>query len=221
MQNGPFSGMLLPKDGSWGDGDRMSKLIGTYECALHPSLAALISSGRYGLVVNIGCAEGYYAVGLARAMPNASVYASDIAEHARRICTLSAEINGVGNRVHLVGRCTTGSLNEILAARNDSFLFVDCEGGEEDLLDPVLVPQLDRATILVECHDFIDPRITPLLEERFAKSHLMERIEEAPIPAAYTSALQKFSSFDRMLITCEWRPEQMHWLLFRPRESGV
>ena len=77
---GPFAGMTYPPDSA--EGYFVPKLLGCYEQELHPALAQFCQ-GRPGTVLNIGCAEGYYAVGLARALPNVTIYAWDIAPNAR------------------------------------------------------------------------------------------------------------------------------------------
>src|SRR5262245_4204461 len=52
------------------------RLLGSYEAELHDTIEKL--AGRdYRRVVNIGCGEGYYAVGLARRLPSARVFALD------------------------------------------------------------------------------------------------------------------------------------------------
>ena len=53
------------------------KLIGSYEEEVHPIIEEIIRR-RYSIVVNIGCAEGYYAVGFALRIPDAIVYAFDV-----------------------------------------------------------------------------------------------------------------------------------------------
>ena len=64
--SGPFAGMAMLPESSWGDGDLAPKLLGCYEAELHPAIAKAISRKPKN-IVNIGCAEGYYAVGMARA----------------------------------------------------------------------------------------------------------------------------------------------------------
>ena len=50
-----------------------------------------------------GCAEGYYAVGMARLAPEITVYAYDIEERARIACADLAQRNGVADRVIVGG----------------------------------------------------------------------------------------------------------------------
>ena len=59
------------------------KLIGSYEEEVHLIIEEIIRR-RYSIVVNIGCAEGYYAVGFALRIPDAIVYAFDIETTAQQ-----------------------------------------------------------------------------------------------------------------------------------------
>jgi len=62
VQAGPFAGMLLTGDTSWDAvGDETSKLLGFYEEEIDPHLEQAIAA-KPDLVLNVGCAEGYYAV---------------------------------------------------------------------------------------------------------------------------------------------------------------
>src|ERR1700687_3163602 len=63
IMGGPFRGMSFPYP-ELGSRPVIPYLLGCVEKELHPVLQSLLSS-RYECALNIGCAEGYYAVGLA------------------------------------------------------------------------------------------------------------------------------------------------------------
>lgn len=71
VASGPFAGMRLHPEYS-----ELPKFLGTYEANLHPAIRRL-TARRYDVILNIGCAEGYYAIGFARAVPGAQVQAFD------------------------------------------------------------------------------------------------------------------------------------------------
>jgi trans-aconitate methyltransferase len=54
-------------------------LLGCYEQPLQPFIEQAIEA-QYSTILNIGCAEGYYAVGMARRMPQTRVMAWQIAQ---------------------------------------------------------------------------------------------------------------------------------------------
>src|SRR5947209_15685441 len=72
VQNGPFTGMQYVER-SIGS-SLMPKLLGSYEANLQPVIEEIIRRAP-ATIVNVGCGEGYYAVGLARRLPHARVYA--------------------------------------------------------------------------------------------------------------------------------------------------
>jgi len=76
--------------------------LGCYEHELHPHVERLI--GRtFDALLNIGCADGYYAVGLARRMPGAPVFAHDLNPKAQTGCREVAALNGVAERGQVGG----------------------------------------------------------------------------------------------------------------------
>ena len=72
---GPLSGMEFLSDSA--EGCHVAKLLGCYEQPLHPYIEQAISS-EYQTILNIGCAEGYYAVGMSRRMPKTKMLAFDL-----------------------------------------------------------------------------------------------------------------------------------------------
>ena len=96
IMQGPFAGMEYVTSAT--EGALTPRLIGTYESELHPYLATFAAK-PLDCVIDVGCAEGYYAVGLARLMPGVTVHAFDIQEKARLACAELAAKNGVTDRV--------------------------------------------------------------------------------------------------------------------------
>jgi hypothetical protein len=220
VRSGPFEGMKLSDRRSWSDGDILPKLIGCYEAELHECVRQ-VAAAAPDLVVNVGAAEGYYAIGLARLIPNCTVHAFDTAQASQDICRLAAGLNGVGDRVFVGGRCTPDLLQTVLAGAAAPFLFCDCEGYERHLIDPEQVPALRSTSILVECHDFVEAGITQTLVDRLSPTHTLTMIHEGARDPNASPFLRTFGSLDRWLAVCEYRPTMMHWLVARPNASGV
>ncbi|MGO9601849.1 MAG: hypothetical protein ACLQAT_00325 [Candidatus Binataceae bacterium] len=194
------------------------KLLGCYEEELHRPLEELVAR-KPVRILNIGCAEGYYAVGLARIVPDAKVFAYDIRIDAQTICRLAAETNGVGSRVTVGGPCTLDTLRTAIAREGRTLIVMDCEGAELALLDQTAVPELATCDILVECHDYVDRAITATLRRRFMTSHVVENIVEGARDPNKYALVRQWESLDRWLIVNEGRPEMMNWLLCRARNS--
>lgn len=100
IAGGPFEGIIYSATAT--EGALVARLLGVYKSGLHPHIEAF-TSGGVDCVIDVGCAEGYYAVGLARRIPGATVYAHDVLESARTACAAMAAANGVADRVIVGG----------------------------------------------------------------------------------------------------------------------
>lgn len=212
VRHGPFAGMSYVEGLESSVGDLVAKLTGVYEHELQGAVGGWIEAG-YRHVIDVGSAEGYYAVGFAHAMPGTIVHAYDIDPLARERCAALAARNGVGERVTVGGECSPVSLEEF--PESGVALLSDCEGGELVLLDPAAAPRLRRWPIIVELHDFIDPSISETIRVRFEDTHEIEVIsgEEITPPAE----LDFLEPRQRRLLVDEHRPNQMSWAHLRPR----
>jgi O-methyltransferase len=218
VQGGPFAGLRLPEGGSWGTFAPL--LVGSYEAELHALLEELIRSSPTR-IINVGCAEGYYAVGLALRLPDAEVHAFDADDRGRQLTRYTAGINGVAERVHVRAGCTVEALEELLTP--ESLLIVDCEGCERELLQPDLVPSLREATVLVELHDFIDPEISSMVLARFQETHATQLWTVGNRVIGDYPVLRRLPRADRAAAIDEGRPTEPHpmeWAVFRPRPSA-
>lgn len=213
IQSGPFAGMRYVSEP--GGGAFYPKLLGSYEAELHGVLARVLET-QYQEVVNIGCGEGYYAVGLALCLPDTRVHAFDTNAQAQRLCAELARLNGVAQRVVVAGTCSHQQLRKITKRR--TLIVCDCEGCELDLLQPEIVPRLSRCDLLVELHDFINRTISRTIMERFAATHDITLVSSvARDPLAYPS-LSALSPDDRLAAVAEGRPQTMQWAFMTARE---
>jgi hypothetical protein len=178
VRGGPFQGMTyLPESSGSVLGP---KLLGTYEAEIAPWLDEVIASDVQ-LVVDVGCAEGYYAVGLARALPQAQVYAYDADPEARRLVADLAGRNQVADRLQVRGWLGHAEIAQHSRdVPGDKLLFVDIEGGEDALLDPQACPALRDWRIIVELHEPASPGVTYRLLDRFARSHVIDLVAAVP-----------------------------------------
>jgi FkbM family methyltransferase len=219
------------------------KLLGIYERELNGCVEAACAA-QFPLIVDVGAAEGYYAIGLARRNPGARVIAFEMEESGREALREMAGLNGIECReqgagsgesdsgsalqapgsalfLELHGKCEFENLQATLASADRSLVVCDVEGHEEFLLVPEKIPALARAHLLVEMHDFCCPGITDRITARFAPTHHIERIWQEP----RTRADFPFQSWGTRLFpkryldwaVSEWRPERMSWLWLTPK----
>jgi len=210
---GPFSGLLYLR--RFGDIVHAAKLLGSYEREVQAVTMSIIGRAPT-LVVNVGSGDGYYAVGFARALPQAIVIAVDPDPLAARACRDTARRNGVGDRVRHVVRVDAISLEALLreARGGRTACLVDCEGFEDELLDPARTPSLAGADLLVETHDFARPGVSARLMERFDATHRVVSLEVTARVAtadAYPS-LREVAPAARAALLEEYRHMPQAWL---------
>lgn len=216
VQSGPFTGMKLLRETSWKDACLAPMLLGTWEQELHKDLEIEIkrlSNLSNPKIAVVGCAEGYYAVGLAGRLPLATVWAVDIDQKAIRI-TLE---NGLLNDVII----TTGSdLIDIFSAPD--LIVMDCEGSETAYLNLKDYPSLAKATIIVEIHNIIGmPPTVEVISDRFNETHIIKNISEGSRdPNAFNFLLNTHSAL-RWMCVCENRPCVMNWFVMRPKDEAA
>ncbi|WP_395145765.1 hypothetical protein [Armatimonas sp.] len=213
VQNGLFAGMkYLPEaTGSV----FVPKLLGSYEAEIAEELKKLLTR-EYEVLVDIGSAEGYYAVGLAFIQKNLKVYAYDSDTRAQKLCQEMALLNGVEDRVTVLGKTTSESLNRVCG--NRTLLICDVDGAEHLILDPEKVQKLKMTDILVETHDFVDSSITPTLIKRFEMSHDLLFIATCDKTPKDYPVLGFLTDEEQRKILGEYRPAPQTWGVFRARQ---
>ncbi|HMJ95316.1 MAG TPA: class I SAM-dependent methyltransferase [Thermoleophilaceae bacterium] len=218
VRGGPFAGLEYDPSAVGFAEVLVAKLIGAYERELHPAIRAIQADEGIDTVVNIGCAEGYYAVGLARSVPRLRVHAYDLSPIMQRLCRRMAVRNGVAERIAVRSRCDLDELRALAGPR--ALILADCEGCELELLRPDAVPGLCEATVLVELHDFEDPDTTSTILQRFEATHSAEVITAEPrfiVEHPEPGELRGISPLEHELALLEFRPNQMRWAVLRPR----
>ena len=214
VQHGPFKGMKYPAAESIGSA-LFPKLLGSYERELHPWMERLCEEG-YTEIVDVGCAEGYYAIGLALRMPQAKVYAFDVNERALRLCRAMAELNGVADRISTHRSCDVNSLMSIPVTFK-GLVVCDCEGYEAELITEEVANSRQCWDFLIEIHDFEDINISSRIRSILEKTHRIESIESVDdIKKAKTYDYEEIADEDlrtRKRLLAEHRHHLMEWFL--------
>ena len=213
---GPLKGMdFLPQSA---EGCHIAKLLGCYEQPLLPYIEAAIQAS-YPLILNIGCAEGYYAVGMARRMLATRVLAFDLNPNAQQVCTELAARNNISERV------TVGALFKpedfATYAGERVLVLCDIEGGERDLLNPETAPALVGMDLIVESHECLIPGITKLLIDRFSATHDITVVEDngqRQLPNA-PAWFNDLAHLDQLLAVWEWRSGPTPWLVMKAKAA--
>jgi hypothetical protein len=216
--HGPFKGVLYPELNSIGS-TLYPKLIGSYESELHKVIER-VSSITYSEIINIGCGEGYYAIGLARRIPMAKVYAYDIDSKARSLCQEMAILNNVSDRIIINSMFTSQDL-ENFQFSGRALIVCDCEGFELELFKQDTISILENHDLLIETHDFINISISTRLSLLFSRTHHVHVIKSVDdIEKAKTYRYPEAADMDLLIrnrLFGERRPAIMEWLFLTPK----
>lgn len=219
VQAGPFAGMKYPRSAVGRAEQLVPKLLGSYESELHGAIDGLVGPD-WEQVVDIGAGDGYYAVGLALRCPNATVRGWEMNPLPARVALELARANGVEARVELGGECRLENLRALPELR--SLVLSDCEGCEDDLLDPAAVPLLRRSAVVVEMHDALAPGVEARLVERFSGTHHVETIAMRTRHAGehpQLDSVDRLSYIDQELLVTEFRTHPVRWAVMTPAEG--
>lgn len=222
VRSGPFRGMRYPSAAAVGS-TLVPKLLGTYEAELHSTVEEICGE-KYQTIVDIGSAEGYYAVGLALRFPDAAIFAYDIEPEAIRLCRAMAEVNGVSNRLLTGALCTSSTLKHLPYGKR-SLIVCDCEGFEAELFPEEVIQSLVQHDLLIELHDFIDSRISSAIRERFSATHSIRSVRSvSDSDKARTYHCEELDGLRLELkefLLAERRPCAMEWFFLRAKQSSL
>ena len=221
---GPFRGMrigLSPVSSR----HLLGYILGSQELELREAIETIVARD-YRTILNIGAADGYYAVGLALRSPKAQVAAFEALPELHPVIARTAAANGVADRVSVEGGCTPALLRaRIGGAAAPTLILMDIEGGEVALLDPAAIPELARADILVETHDSFVAGATETLIERFRGTHDIACYTARPrmlsdFPADFLSGFRRRFPGLAVELMNERRTGQQRWLMLTAAASG-
>lgn len=232
VKHGPFQGLKYPNTsivrGTFQNspyaeinpicGNLFPKLIGSYERELHPVLNTILDRG-YSKIINVGCAEGFYTVGLALKFPEAEISAYDLKQSAREHCLLLAQLNQCEQQIHLADFCSPETLLSI-PLQSRALIVCDCEGYEVELFTEEVVPHLKQCDILIELHDYVDMNISTTIKKRFEETHEYKIIQSTDdLEKARTYPINELTDYnlnDRRQLLRENRAYLMDWIFLTP-----
>jgi predicted O-methyltransferase YrrM len=216
VQSGPFTGMRYITEAT---GSVLTpKLVGSYEAELH-ALILQLAARKPSVVVDVGSAEGYYAVGMARLLPEAMVYAYDTNPHAQQLCQALARENAKQESVVVRGECNAAELEKVL--KPGSLLICDCEGYEKVLINPEASPQLSDTDVLVEFHDHLNSSVSPTVLSNMQKTHDFVKVKSVGRLVGDYNTVESLPDEDRAKAINEYRPSGQFWGVFTPKSRPL
>ena len=219
VKHGPFKNMKYPSYQSVCS-TLFPKLLGSYENEIQQYIQELIDLSPEQ-IIDIGCAEGYYTVGLALRCPHALVYAFDENQTARRLCSDMAKLNSVDKKIKIFGCCR--DQNDLLNIQNrlKTVVVCDIEGFEKKILSSRVFEHFSQASFLIEVHDCFDMETSSTLKSSFKKTHNYKEVFAIDdVNKAYIYDYNEIANYHfelKKLLLAENRPAGMKWFFLTPK----
>lgn len=214
--SGIFKGMKFGHENVY-----LKYILGTYEKELTPILEKILKI-KFNKIIDIGAEMGYFAIGFAIKNKKSKIVTFESNLGCLDLIQKNAIANHVQDRIYTKAECNIEQLNDTIGSSKNTFLFVDCEGYEQNLLKPKLIPKLATCHIIVEIHDFVNPKIFTTIKRRFLNSHKIQTIYSKKrtiidLPLELNSPLKDVFKDEYSELMNEDRPGQMRWLYLEPK----
>ena len=211
---GPFKGMKYPELKAIGS-QMYPKLLGCYEHEMHDAIYKFLQN-EYKEIIVVGCAEGYYAVGMAMKKEKAKVYAFDTDKEARDLCQQMAAYNSVEDKV-VIGELLDADHLASFPFTGRGLIICDCEGYEKQLFTQLGLRNLMKCDLIIETHDYKDIEISSYLKELFGSTHHLSSVFSTDdIQRTLHNSdplLKDLSLQEKRVLISERRPAIMEWLI--------
>lgn len=222
VRYGPLRGLKLRLEGTWGRGDRAGMLLGLYEKEVAEILAAALR--ERSVFIDIGAADGYYAVGFLKAGLCEHSIAFEMSAKARESIRASAELNGVSGQLSIFGAANGETLQRLQEQYSfaQSVVLCDIEGAEVALLDEHILQELSKAVIVIELHSsgtMSVEAVEALLRERAQSMFDVRTVYSGARSPLQIPEIASFDEDDQWLICSEGRGYRQSWLVLSPKSS--
>ena len=216
VQTGPFEGLVLTGNANTSSGNLGAKIFGLYEQEV---LRELVEMGPYSDVVNIGAADGYFALGVLRGKLAERSICFEITEKGRKELVKNATANGLADKIVVLGEANDKAFDQIVELGfnpKQGLVFCDIEGAEFTVLSENFLHDFEGATFIVELHDRLMPEGTALrdaLIDRLPKSAKHRIIKGQPPDWQGIPEIEALSDNDRALACSDGRKIIGEWLI--------
>ena len=219
VAHGIFKDMKLNRNIYWSKNDLTTHILGVYEKHILDQLIKF-SKHKNTIFIDIGAADGYFAIGSAYSGLFQKVYAFEIQKNGREILSENAKANNCDKNIIIKSEANFNTLKEIIDIHTSAVILIDIEGGEFTLLNDQTLKLLRNCNVVIELHPSLvkdgNKKESELINsaKKFFKFSLIKR--ENYNPNLYEE-LDSFSDEERLLAFSEGREANMNWLILEPK----
>ena len=216
---GAFKGMKLSKNIYWNKNDLITHILGVYEKHVLKKIIEFSKKGNYPFI-DIGAADGYFAIGMAFSEIFKKIYAFEIDERGRKSLNRNIGNNLCKDKVVVDIEANFETLKEIVDKNKSAVILIDIEGSEFDLLDNKLLKLLSNCYIVCELHPALSAngfeKQNMLINNAKAFFDVSIIQRESYCPNKF-SELNEFTDEERLIAFGEGRENNMNWLILEPK----
>lgn len=220
---GKFKGMKLNKNSYWSKNDLITHILGVYEYHILEQLIKF-SKINNSVFIDIGAADGYFAVGGAYSGLFKKVYAFETHEEGRKSLIENAKSNYCETNVLIKSKANFDSLKDLIDIHKSTVILIDIEGDEFNLLNYQTLKLLSNCNIIIELHpDLVNNGYEKKKDLiNFSKSFFNVSIIKREIynPNLFEE-LDQFTDEERLIAFSEGRENNMSWLVLEPKNKNI
>ena len=217
---GPFAGMSLSLDPWWGSYDQISKILGEYEKEVLNKLCNFLKLNQNTIFIDIGAADGFYAIGVAYKNLAKHVYAFEISLKGQEELKKNSLTNKCNHKITIQGKANFENLYKISNELNNAVIIIDIEGDEYNFLEEKILKLFKFSYLIVELHP------NKIKNGQILENHLIDRAKGYfKVSKIYREDLKpnSFKIFnqlpddERLLVFSEGRSRNPKWLVLEPK----
>lgn len=223
VRYGPFKGLKIEKDAYWGRLDLGGQCLGFYEKEILDFIAG-IDSGEFSTFIDVGAADGYYAVGVIVSGKIGNVICFEQSESGREAIGRNWLRNGSPGSLKVLGEANIDSISALSSeSLKNALVMIDIEGFEFQLLTDSVLGSFACCTLVIEIHNWVadfDRQYSDLLRrvDKYFTISFIDRVDRSTVDIP---ELRDFTDDNRLLLVSERRPCLMKFLKLTPKDSGA
>ena len=222
VQRGLFKGLKLAANPWWGGLDLGSQCLGYYEQEILELISELPDEATRTFI-DIGAADGYYAVGMLLTKKAEKCICFEASEAGQAAIRDAWILNGAPGELEIYGLANQTALLSLPKFEDGKTLaLVDIEGGEFNLLTEAVIDKLAGSIVIIEVHEWETDFLTnyEALIYRLQKKFDLFKIPRTNKKVVNDANLRDFTDDNRQLLVSERRPSNMRFLFLTPTNSS-
>ena len=220
---GSLKGLILDKAFmNWSRVDLGSILLGFYEQEV---IEELVKISKYRKVfVDVGAADGIFAVGLLAADIYDQSICFEIDNQAKKNILNLAKKNNLDNKIMIFDEASVSTMQSLSSLNwNDACILIDIEGDEFNFITPDMLQTIKGSTLVIEIHDkyMNDPKKSKYdLEQILHKDYNIKVITTASRDLSQIDEIKHLHDNERWLLCSEGRGWRMEWWVCEPNKNS-